>query len=76
MFFGFGTLHQTKANTTNTHRRALALHFSKTDAASLDPLWFTREKKFAPILRGKGSTDGLDEFGAQLAGRWEESIRR
>jgi hypothetical protein len=76
MFFEFGVLHQTKANTTNTHRRALALHFSKTDAASLDQLWFTREKKFTPILRGKGSTDGLDEFGAQLTGSWETSTRR
>jgi ectoine hydroxylase-related dioxygenase (phytanoyl-CoA dioxygenase family) len=75
MFFEFGVLHQTKANTTDTHRRALALHFSKTDAASLDQLWFTREKRFAPILRGSGSTGGLDEFGAQLNGRWEEAVQ-
>ncbi len=72
MFFEFSTLHQTKANTAGTHRRALAIHFSKSDAVSGDSAWLSREKKFIPILRGRGCTGGLNEFGISLAGRWEQ----
>ena len=74
MFFEFGTLHQTKSNTTNTDRGALAIHFSKTEAASLELTWLEREKKFTPILRGTGCTDGFEEFGLHLAGRWEKQF--
>jgi phytanoyl-CoA hydroxylase len=72
LFFEFGTLHQTKANTTNTHRRALAIHFAASGALSTDPTWLAREKKFIPLLRGRGSSDGLEEFGVAHVGRWEK----
>lgn len=74
LFFEFGTLHQTKTNTTSSHRRALAIHFSKTDAVSSEPTWLQREKKFIPILRGRGCTDGVEEFGISFAGNWDKEF--
>lgn len=71
MLFDFATLHTTKANTTNTNRRALAMHFNRTSAPSRRPMWSERRIQERPVLRGEGSTGGVREFGREIAGEWE-----
>ena len=71
LFFNFGIAHCTKANTTDSDRAGLALHFLRTQFAHSAPS--TAQGK--PYLSGPHYTGGESEYGQNLEGAWEARVR-
>lgn len=65
LVFSYGVPHCTGANTTDHDRAGLALHFQD---ASLS----FEAKALTPIIAGPGANGGVDEYGEDLRGVWQE----
>ena len=71
-FFDFGTAHCTRANTTDTARAGLAVHFLHTDFIPE-----SRSGSSIPThLTGPGASGGLNEYGSRIEGTWETEVDR
>jgi ectoine hydroxylase len=68
IFFNFGILHCTRANTTETERAALAYHFIAQGAEPQN-----KPKKIV-VVSGKENTGGLNEYGQLIAGSWDDEV--
>jgi ectoine hydroxylase-related dioxygenase (phytanoyl-CoA dioxygenase family) len=69
-FFDFGTAHCTRANTTNTARAGLAVHFLHTD-------FIPESRSSIPThLTGPHATSGVKEYGRRIEGTWELEVDR
>jgi ectoine hydroxylase-related dioxygenase (phytanoyl-CoA dioxygenase family) len=70
IFFNYGTAHATKANHTDHERAGLAFHFLRTD-------FIPDANRFKPVhVTGPEASGGLNEYGVQVAGSWEEEVRK
>jgi len=74
LFFNFGVPHCTKANTTDRERAGLAFHFLRTDYVP-DRVGSGPRKDLIHVT-GPDSTGGMNEYGAQIAGTWEEEVEK
>jgi hypothetical protein len=72
LFFNFGVAHCTKANATDRDRAGLALHFLRTDAI---PPGATFGHP-VPHLAGPEASGGAREYGARIAGTWDDEVAR
>ena len=70
-FFCYGTAHCTKANTTDKERAGLAFHFLHQD--QIDQANMAGNK---PILSGPDASDGLKEYGVQVADSWDAEVEK
>ncbi|MBA3684841.1 MAG: phytanoyl-CoA dioxygenase family protein [Planctomycetes bacterium] len=70
LFFNFGVLHCTHANTTARERAGLALHFINGEHA--DPAFVAN----ATWLSGPQATGGERELGRRISGTWEAEVAR
>jgi phytanoyl-CoA hydroxylase len=70
LFFDWGTLHCTRANTTAHARAGLALHFRNGDYINED---FYGDPIIVP-LTGATASDGRAEYGTTVAGTWEREL--
>lgn len=70
VFFNYGTAHATKANNTDKERAGLAFHFLRSDYIPAGNHW-------NPIhVTGPLATGGMNEYGVQVAGSWEDEVRK
>lgn len=68
LFFNYGIAHCTKANTTDTERAGLALHFLHAD-------YIPEKNNFhRTYLTGPMANGGEREYGTKVAGTWEREI--
>ncbi len=72
LFFDYGTLHCTTANTTAIPRAGLALHFVNAEQVDAD-FW---KSPIVARLTGPGATGGLAEYGVKVEGTWDEQVER
>lgn len=72
LFFNWGILHCTRANTTERERAGLALHFA--NGAFVNEDFWGQDTNVR--LTGAGSTDGLQEEGVRGPGSWERAFAR
>ncbi len=70
LFFNWGTLHCTRANTTSAARAGLALHFMNGDAVN-EAFW---DYETNVRLTGPQSTGGLAEEGVAGRGTWASEL--
>lgn len=73
-FFAYGTAHCTKANTTDTDRAGVALHFLRADYAHSELI--APDRDYRPYLTGPLATGGLKEYGVRVEGTWEAEVER
>jgi phytanoyl-CoA hydroxylase len=73
LFFNWGILHCTRANTTDRARAGLALHFMNGDATN-EGFW--AGYPFNVRLTGDQATGGLAEEGAVVQGSWDAELER
>jgi phytanoyl-CoA hydroxylase len=71
VFFAYGTPHATGANTTETDRAGVALHFLNQAAVPTDGSFETGRN---PILSGPNRSTGEKEYGKVIAGTWENEV--
>jgi ectoine hydroxylase-related dioxygenase (phytanoyl-CoA dioxygenase family) len=76
IFFCYGTPHATGDNQTDAERAGLAYHFLCDDQT--DESFYTtgRIGNPRPHLTGPKATDGREEYGAKIAGTWDEEVAR
>lgn len=72
LFFNYGILHCTRANTTDQPRAGLALHFINGDHTD-EGFW--KDPSVARIT-GPGATGGVAEYGERIAGTWVAQVER
>jgi len=71
VFFNYGTGHGTKANNTDHERAGLAFHFLNTDYVTSGRL-----TDGVVHITGPQATGGQREYGVQVAGTWQDEVRR
>lgn len=71
-FFAYGVAHCTLANTTERERAGVALHFINGAMDATAKSGFPLGKR--PYLTGEGSSGGMKEHGALIAGSWEREV--
>jgi len=71
VFFNYGTGHGTKANNTDHERAGLAFHFLNTDYVASGRL-----TDGVVHITGPQATGGQREYGVQVAGTWQDEVRR
>jgi phytanoyl-CoA hydroxylase len=76
LFFCYGVAHATGSNETDHERAGVALHFLNVDYAQPQLLEVREGHAGRPILTGDQATDGEREFGAKVAGTWEQEVDR
>jgi phytanoyl-CoA hydroxylase len=69
-FFNFGVAHSTRTNRTDHERAGLALHFLRSDHIP------ENGNKRLTHLTGPEATDGVTEYGEQIAGTWPSQVDR
>ncbi len=74
LFFAYGTPHATGANTTESERAGVALHFIHADQGGVARGGFEPGKR--PILTGENATGGEAEYGERIAGTWDAQVER
>jgi phytanoyl-CoA hydroxylase len=72
LFFDWGTLHCTRANTTAHARAGLALHFRNGNFINEH---FYGDPTIVP-LTGEKASDGVAEYGTKVAGTWEHELEQ
>jgi len=72
VFFVYGTPHCTKGNSTDKDRAGLAYHFYN---AAYPPHDGTGSE-LLPLLTGPEANGGLNEYGSDQRGRWEQLVER
>lgn len=70
IFFNYGTAHATKANNTDHERAGLAFHFLNADFIADADRW-----KHVHIT-GPDASGGVNEYGTEVAGTWDEEVKR
>ncbi len=70
LFFNYGTAHCTHANTTDTDRAGLALHFLKAEHQDL----IGGAGPSHPVLSGPHYSGGREELGVNMEGQWERKV--
>lgn len=70
LFFNYGTAHCTHANTTDTDRAGLALHFLKAEHQEL----IGGAGPSHPLLSGPRYCGGREELGVKMEGQWEQNV--
>jgi len=73
-FFAYGVAHCTLANTTDSERAGVALHFINGEMDGTARGGFEPGKR--PYLTGNQTTGGLNEHGVKVAGTWEHEVER
>lgn len=73
-FFAYGVAHCTLANTTDTERAGVALHFINGEMDETAQSGYELGKR--PYLTGNDSSGGMKEHGVQVAGTWEQEVQR
>lgn len=75
VFFNFGILHCTRANTTDKERAGLAYHFVAQEAAKA-----SADGKAHPahvvIVSGRDCSGGENEYGVRVAGTWDAEVEK
>ena len=71
-FFAYGVAHCTLANTTESERAGVALHFINGAMDATAKSGFPLGKR--PYLTGEETSGGLNEHGALVAGSWESEV--
>ncbi|MBC8140162.1 MAG: phytanoyl-CoA dioxygenase family protein [Armatimonadetes bacterium] len=74
LFFAYGTPHATGANTTDTERAGVALHFIHANQSGRARGGFETGKR--PVLTGENATGGEAEYGTRIAGTWDAQVAR
>ena len=75
-FFCYGTPHCTMANNTLQDRAGIALHFLTAEAVKQSPQQeqFLPNRDYRPVLTGPEASDGFNEYGRSMAGRFRGLI--
>ena len=73
-FFAYGVAHCTLANTTDTERAGVALHFINGDMDGTALGGYEPGKR--PYLTGEQASGGLNEHGVKVADTWEQEVER
>jgi ectoine hydroxylase-related dioxygenase (phytanoyl-CoA dioxygenase family) len=74
LFFAYGTPHATGANNTDHERAGVALHFINAEVSQEAVGGFEPGKR--PYLTGPEASGGQNEYGARVAGTWEQEVER
>lgn len=74
IFFNFGVPHCTHGNQTDHERAGLAYHFLRTD--HIPNRVSTGPRKDQIHITGPEASGGLDEYGTEIAGTWEDEVGR
>lgn len=74
LFFCYGTAHSTGANTTDSERAGVALHFLNADQQGEARSGYEVEKRAA--LTGPNAQGGCEIYGENIAGTWESEVAR
>lgn len=72
IFFAYGTPHCTRGNTTEKDRAGLAYHFLHEEMAS--PEMVQEGRDHHPYISGPKCSGGLNEYGVNVAGTWEQEV--
>lgn len=78
LFFAYGVAHCTRGNTTEKERAGAAFHFLNRNAIGSNYSYFEKDDQVMkhPVLSGKDASDGMAEYGAVVAGSWDDEVER
>jgi ectoine hydroxylase len=74
LFFCYGTPHATGANTTDSARAGVALHFINADQDGIARGGFGVGKR--PVLTGPEAQGGAEIYGEIVAGTWDQEVAK